>query len=359
MKKSLLSYSLLFFLFSLSQLAIGQRFWVASTPSNWNNTSNWSTTSGGAGGASVPGVADVVTFNALGLGNCTLDVVANVAGITVNGYTATIDLNGFNLTTTGTNTFTTGNIVNSGGAAALTLNTTVTTTFNGTTLSADVNGTTGRIFLNGSTFNGTVNISKTDNNNDNSTGNNVFNGVTTITNLGGGQILLGNGNRDQFNAATTFNNNGSYRFYFAHNHAGQTTTFASDLTLNTNKSGGTDAWSFLIAESANSNLSFGGNLTINCDGTLQSNHRILQGAGTSFTLAGNLLINATNTNLSTGITMGVNGVSTYNGNINLTNTGGSQPMKCDFNAAGASSSCNSSCWPFLCNCRRFIYSRVV
>jgi hypothetical protein len=55
-------------------------------------------------------------------GNCTLDVAANVAGVTVNGYTDTIDLNEFNLTTTGTNTFATGTIVNSGGAAALPVN---------------------------------------------------------------------------------------------------------------------------------------------------------------------------------------------------------------------------------------------
>jgi len=336
MKKTILSYFFLFFLFFLSQIAVGQRFWVAVTPSNWNNTANWSTTSGGAGGASVPGPADVVTFNALRLGNCTLDVAANVAGITVNGYTGTIDLNGFNLTSTGTNTFTTGTMVNSGGAAALTLNTTVTTTFNGSTISANVNGTTGRIFFNGSTFNGTVNITKTDNNNDNSTGNNIFNGVTTLTNLGGGQVLLGNGNRDQFNAATTFNNNGSYRFYFAYNHAGQTTTFASDLTLNTNKSGGADGWSFFISELANTHVSFGGNLAINCDGTLQSNHRFLNGNGTTATYAGLVTINATNTNAATDILMGVTGVSTYNGNIIVNNTGSANEVY--FNAAGASSS---------------------
>ncbi len=336
MKKSLLSYSLLFFLFSLSQLAIGQRFWVASTPANWNNTANWSTTSGGAGGASVPGPADVVTFNALGLGNCTLDVAANVAGITVNGYTATIDLNGFNLTTTGTNTFTTGTIVNSGGAAALTLNTTVTTTFNGSTISANVNGTTGRIFFNGSTFNGTVNISKTDNNNDNSTGNNIFNGVTTLTNLGGGQVLLGNGNPDQFNAVTTFNNNGSYRFYFAHNHSGQTTTFASDLTLNTNKSGGADGWSFFAGESANTSFSISGTLTINCAGTLQSNHRILNGAGSTATYSGTVTLNVTNTNAATDIFMGLNGTSTYNGNIVVGNIGAACEIYFNDNASASS-----------------------
>ncbi|QLH32528.1 MAG: hypothetical protein HWD62_08935 [Cyclobacteriaceae bacterium] len=168
----------------------------------------------------------------------------NVAGITVNGYTGTIDINGFNLTTTGTNSFVSGTINNGGAAAAVTLNTTGTTTFSGTTFGAAINGSTGRIFFNGSTFNGNVSVSKTDNSNDNSNGNNVFNGITTITNLSGGHVLLGYTNRDQFNGPATFNNNGSYRFYFAYNHGGQTTTF-TDLTLNTNKSGGADGWSFL------------------------------------------------------------------------------------------------------------------
>lgn len=332
-----------FLLFSfITSFSFGQRFWVASTPGNWNNTANWSATSGGAGGASVPGPADLVTFNGAGgsNGNCTLDIAPNVAGITINGYTGTIDLSGFNLTTTGTNIFTSGTVNNSGGPAAVTLNTTVSTTFNGTLFNANVNGTTGRIFFNGSVFNGLVNVTKTDNNNDNSTGNNIFNGVTTITNLGGGQILLGNGARDQFNALTTFNNNGSFRFYFAFSHAAQTTTFASDLILNTNKSGGADAWSFLVAEGANTSVSFGGNLTINCGGTLQSNHRILQGAGSQATYSGTVTVNLTNTHPATSVSLGTNGTSIYNGNIQLSNTGGASGIF--FNTtASASSSLNA------------------
>ncbi len=322
----------------ITSVSLGQRFWVAGTPGNWNNTANWSATSGGAGGASVPGPADLAVFNGAGgaNGNCTLDIAPNVAGITVNGYTGTIDLNGFDLTTTGTNTFTTGTVVNGGGAAALTLNTALTTTFNGTLFNADVNGSTGRIFFNGSVFNGLVNVTKTDNNNDNSIGNNTFNSTTTITNLGGGQVLLGNGNRDQFNGVTTFNNNGSFRFYFAFSHAAQTTTFASDVILNTNKSGGADAWSFLIAEGANTSVSFGGNLTINCGGTLQSNHRILQGAGSQAAYAGTVTVNLTNTNASTLITLGTVGTSTYNGNIVLSNTGGASGIS--FNTTAAASS---------------------
>jgi hypothetical protein len=734
MNKPLLSTLIVLLLCLTVQVSFGQRFWVAAGASNWNNTANWSTTSGGAGGASVPGPADAVTFNASGLGNCTLDVAPTVAGIVVNGYTGIINLNGFNLTTTGTNTFTTGTINNGGGAAAVTLNTTVTSTFNGTTFGANVNGSTGRIFFNGSVFNGSVTITKTANVNDTGTGGNTFsgsvtltngsttqfrlggtnpdifngtlalvsgntgplevayssaanqinnnvtvtynalglisfgagggtstlaanrtisvagfgasgcgnlsiarltqaggtsqnislggnntatltlgpastfsgaltittpsiifnsstfqavtvtkigtqndvsrggntfngimtvnnqggdfitggnaadagdiwnanaffnntggnrlrigednagnvfqanatftntsatdinsrlqisrfgtasvtfngtttftnnapagdihisydagstttfngpliinsnggvtnvdnwigqdgninfngsltitssddvligrgtslvsmsagntiglggggftgpelrirnftqagsaamnlaltgttsllrvanstvggnvtfsapqfiltssvfngtasvtktgatdnsssgntfNGVTTITNSGSAEIFFGNGAADTFNAAATFNNTGSYRIRIAFNHAGATTTFANNLTLNSNKSGGTDQWSFLVGESTTTNVTIGGDLIINCAGTLRSDHRFLNGGGSTLALSGNLVINNTNTNAATIITMGVNGTSTYNGNISLTNTGGS------------------------------------
>jgi len=746
MNKPLLSYLTVFILLLISQISVGQRFWVAAGASNWNNTSNWSTTSGGAGGASVPGPSDAVTFNANGLGNCTLDVAPNVAGITVNGYTGIIDINGFNLTTTGTNSFVSGTINNGGAAAAITLNTTGTSTFSGTTFGANVNGSTGRIFFNGSVFNGSVTVNKTANNNDTSTGGNTFsgsvtltngsttqfrlggtnpdifngtlalisgnsgplevayssaanqinhnvtvtynatglisigagggtatlaasrtisvagfgasgcgnltlarltqaggtaqnislggndtailtlgplsnfsgalttttpsilfnsssfqavtvtktgsavdnsrggntfngamtvnnqggdfamgtnaadagdtwnapaifnntggnririaednagsvfqssatfnntsatdiqsriqisrfatasvtfngtttftnnaaggdihisyeagssttfngpviinsnagvtnvenwignagdvnfngsvtvtssdrvafsqgsglstmtagntisiggggftgselairnftqagstamnlaltgatsllrvanstlggnvtfsspqfiltsstfngtasitktgatdnsssgntfNGVTTITHSGSSEIYFGNGAADTFNAATTFNNTGSFRIRIAWNHNGATTTFANNLTLNSNKSGGTDQWSFLVGENTNTNVSIGGDLIINCAGTLRSDHRFANGTGTTFTLGGNLVINNTNTDAGTIITMGVNGTSTYNGNITLTNTGGSNGVT--FNS-GASAS---------------------
>lgn len=318
--------------------AMAQRYWIGTVPGVWNNTLNWSTTSGGPGGASVPGVADLVIFDGAGgsNGNCNLNIAPNVAGITINGYTGTIDLLGFNLTTTGTNSFTTGTVANTGAAASIILNTIATTTFSGTLLNANVSGSTGRLFFNGSTFNGTVNVSKTNGSNDASSGNNIFNNTTTITNLGAGYVLLGNGTRDQFNGLTTFNNNGSDRFYFAHNHTGQTTTFTGDVILNSNKSGGTDAWSYLITEGANTNVLFGGNVTINCAGTLQSNHRILQGNGSTATYSGTLSVNVTNTNSSTSISLGTNGTSTYNGNIIVTNSGGANGIF--FNTTASASS---------------------
>ncbi|MBL7855166.1 MAG: hypothetical protein JNL17_12250, partial [Cyclobacteriaceae bacterium] len=316
---------LLLFLFAVNGFA--QKTWISAGASNWNNGANWSP-------AGVPGPADVVTFNATGLGNCTLDIAPTVAGITINGYTGTINLNGFDLTTTGNNTFTTGTINNGGASGAVTLNTTGSTTFNGTTFGANINGTTGRVFFNGSNFNGSVTLSKTDNNNDNSSGNNIFNGTTTLTNLGAGWLLLGNTNRDQFNGNTIFNNNGTFRFYFAHNHGGQTTTF-TNLTLNSNKSGGLDVFSFFGAEGANTRYSISGTLTINCAGTLQSNYRFLQGAGSTASYTGPVVINVTNTNAATDIQMGTNGTSTYGGNISITNSGGTEVY---FNLNASSSS---------------------
>ncbi|MBK7651025.1 MAG: hypothetical protein IPJ20_10145 [Flammeovirgaceae bacterium] len=185
----------------------------------------------------------------------------------------------------------------------------------------NVNFVSPRLFLNGCTYGGTGTFEKTGDLDDSGTGGNIFTGITTITNSGLRFLLLGNGTRDQFLSATTFNNTGSFRIYFSHNHPGQTTEFASDLTLNTNKTGGTDGWSYLVAEGANTGLSVAGNLVINCAGSIQSNHRFLNGAATTGTFNG-ATINLTNTHPSTSISMGENGTSTYAGNIAVSNSGG-------------------------------------
>ena len=96
------------------------RFWVAATPSNWNNTANWSGSSGGAGGASVPGAADAVTFNNLGTGNCTLDVAVSVMSITVTaGYTGNISQGANTFSTAKNASFSGGTF--SGGSADITI----------------------------------------------------------------------------------------------------------------------------------------------------------------------------------------------------------------------------------------------
>lgn len=199
----------------------------------------------------------------------------------------------------------------------------------------NVNFSSPRLFLNGCTYGGTGTFEKTGDLDDAGTGGNIFTGITTITNSGLRYLLLGNGSRDQFLSATTFNNTGSFRIYFSHNHPGQTTEFLSDLTLNSNKSGGSDSWSYLVAEGANTSLSVAGALTINCAGAIQSNHRFLTGNGSTGTF-NTAVINLTNTHPSTTISMGENGTSTYAGNIAVANTGGAAGIT--FNSGAAASS---------------------
>lgn len=68
------------------------RFWRGTGDGNWGSTGNWSATSGGATGASVPGVADDVTFDVNGNNNCTINASArSCKTLTItSGYTATI-----------------------------------------------------------------------------------------------------------------------------------------------------------------------------------------------------------------------------------------------------------------------------
>jgi hypothetical protein len=79
------------------------RFWVGGT-GTWNasNTTNWSATSNGAGGQSVPGVADTVTFDANSGTSFTVTVESgynpSVTSVTGGDATVTLDLNNQTLT---------------------------------------------------------------------------------------------------------------------------------------------------------------------------------------------------------------------------------------------------------------------
>jgi hypothetical protein len=72
---------------------MASRFWVGGT-GTWDasDTTHWSATSGGAGGASVPGSADTVTFNgSSGGGTVTVNTTVNVQSITCGAFTGTLD----------------------------------------------------------------------------------------------------------------------------------------------------------------------------------------------------------------------------------------------------------------------------
>ncbi len=104
-------------------------------------------------------------------------------------------------------------------------------------IGGDLTSTSASLYFNGCTFSGMVNATKTGTTNDWSSGNNFFNGVTTITNSGSGYLLFGNGNADQFNNISTFNNTGSSSIYVAYNSPnnifGGVTTFNNSPTANT------------------------------------------------------------------------------------------------------------------------------
>ncbi len=108
------------FLQSLCLNSFAARFWIASGPSNWNNTANWSNVSGGAGGFSIPGAADAVIFNNQGLGSCTIDAPVNVLSFTVvAGYTGTISQGANSFSTVNNASFSAGTFI--GGSANITI----------------------------------------------------------------------------------------------------------------------------------------------------------------------------------------------------------------------------------------------
>lgn len=75
-------------LFTLSNHArAANRYWVASSTSNWNNTANWSNRSGGPGGSSVPNSSDAVIFDNKGIGYVVIDVPVTIKQVTISsGY---------------------------------------------------------------------------------------------------------------------------------------------------------------------------------------------------------------------------------------------------------------------------------
>lgn len=155
-------------------------------------------------------------------------------------------------------------------------------------IGGDMTSTSGSLYFNGCTFSGICNATKNGATSDWSSGNNVFNGVTTITDAGSGFMVFGNGNSDQFNSTATFNNTGSNSMYVAYNSAnnmfGGTTTFNNTPTANTGiyvsqYSAGTVFNGNIVATSNNGQgvLFCNGNTTATA--TLASGYTISVGAG--------------------------------------------------------------------------------
>ncbi|MDP4251649.1 MAG: T9SS type A sorting domain-containing protein [Bacteroidota bacterium] len=152
------------FLLNLPNYATAaNRFWVAAAPSNWNNTASWSTVSGGAGGASVPGVGDAVTFNNVRLGNCAIDIPVSVLNITVTaGYTGIISQNANAISVVNNASFSGG--VFTGGSSNITIGGNFTlagTTFTSTSATLEFDGNATFTSASFSHNNGTVRFKAT------------------------------------------------------------------------------------------------------------------------------------------------------------------------------------------------------
>lgn len=316
MKKSIAVLLVMLLPGFIISIAAQNRYWIAATQANWNDSENWSLSSGGSGGASVPGVSEVAIFDSGGQGDCLLALDITTGGITVNGYTGRIDLLGNTLTVEGTSLFKTGVLASSGAVGTLALNTLASTTFSGTFIDVTVEGTTGRLFLNGSTFNRSFTLTKTDPSSDLSAGGNTFNASTSLTNVSSGYLILGNGSADRFNGNTTINNLNRGRIYYAYNHPGQTTTFAGRTNLNSFKVG-SDNQSIRAGESGNSNTRYDWILEINCGGVAATTIDLLANAASTATYNGPVIVSVTNTAPTTVIEMGSGGTSFFNDNITV------------------------------------------
>ena len=282
---------------------MADRYWVAGGTGNYNSNTNWSATSGGASGASVPGTADDVFFNASsGAGTATINVASSCRSLNLTGFTGTLTFNNI-LTVSGTvMNFGTGGYTVSG-TSNIRFLTAITITSNGTTytgnldfsaavtytladdmsVSGDViiSGVSARTF-NGNTFNILGNLTVSVSNIVSGTTTFVLGGTGTWTHTNTGQIR----NNLTINTLGTITLGTTVRYetgtltYTAGTviTTGSTLTIGAATTLNTNGI----TWN-------NISTTFSGSITLSSDLTLTGNLSQLS-SNLSFILGGNNLI---------------------------------------------------------------------
>jgi len=193
------------------------RYWVASGSGGlWTNTANWSETDGGAGGASVPVLADAVYYTSnSGSGNINTDVVVSSISL-MSGYTGSIIVNTSQSVTAG----------------SMNINGGLFWAFAGTTL--HVNGTVslggGDLYVAGSTFYVGSNLSLTG-------ANSTFNGGSVPIEVYG-NVIISNGEfistSDILSVAGNFSYNSGT---FTHSSGTVTFTGSIDSTLSLGSAG--------------------------------------------------------------------------------------------------------------------------
>lgn len=235
------------------------------------------------------------------------------AGLTIslgtNGYSAG-DLYLRNFTQTGAT------------AQNLVLSPTTTLTIYDCDFGGDINFSAANVYCRGSDFAGDLTLRKTGSNHDNCPGGNTIVGVTTLTNIGTGYWLWGNGSPDSFMNHLTIYDSSSYNFYLAYNSADN--YVGGNLTLNKHCSG--TGSSMQISDQAASTLEIVGNVNVNITST-SDNDRLYFGNAGDASVGGDFEINnlaagtAAYVYLANGTTSELSiagNVSAINGNVGTT-----------------------------------------
>ncbi len=162
------------------------------------------------------------------LGNITVNSYSNSVGVSFCGSTGTATMSAGKTVSVGTLGFSSGYLIlrrfTQLGNAAVSLSLSPTASFiqygPNSAFGGDVSSSSPGLLFNGATFSGSVTATKFGASNDWGSGTNVFNGPTVISQTGSGYLVMGNGNPDQFNGKTEFNNLGSANMHIAYNSGG-------------------------------------------------------------------------------------------------------------------------------------------
>ena len=295
---------------------MADRYWVAGGTGNYNSTTNWSATSGGASGATVPGAADNVFFNASsGVGTATINVASNCANLNLTGFLGTLAFTN-NLTVNGLilnfglGTYT---VTGTGFLIYAIVNNTFSITSNGTIWTGNL-----RIGNLQPTITFVDNFSITGNLELISGGVTTFNGNTLF--VGGNLTFLSAGAFIQGTTNIVFNGTGTWSHTSSTGYLRNNITIntAGTLTLGANIGYGTGTLTYTAGTviTTGSTLSITGNTTLNTNGIIWNN--ISTNGSIAITLGSNLTLIGTLTITNGTLSFVLGGFSLISINANLT-----------------------------------------
>ncbi|HXB09581.1 MAG TPA: hypothetical protein VNW04_20785, partial [Puia sp.] len=243
MKGIVLTLCLGLFLHARSQTAYT---WKGVVSTDWNTPANWAPNG-------VPGAADNVTI-VTGSNSCVLTGATSINNLIINS--GVLDLGGVLLTVGGTNASFSNCTVQNGW---LSVQGATTTSFGaaGVVMNCRTYIRSATVTVRNATFQDSLVLTKTGSSNDQSQGGNIFNGALSMTNTGGGYLLMGNSNGDLYNADAVFTDSGSANLYVAYN--SNNNVFGGQTTFNNYTSGN----GVVFVSSYSTGTMFNGNIVVN------------------------------------------------------------------------------------------------